>query len=282
MILTRSALRLSSRSAAGILGLGLCLYAIASAHSFFALAWWLTLVGAFAFGYFDHHVSRLWLIFILAACANLLACWWDDTTWGIWGSPNMYGTALAMAIAGTLAYRLYLPLPFLGLGLWLTQSRTAIIAAGAVCLAALWRYSRFYALLAILLAALLVVSGSHSDHSLWQRIGIWQDTILHLSLFGHGFGSFFDNYWTWSPHTNIGFQRAAHAYNDYLELIHDLGIGAGLAWAFIIYCVSEGQGSRLPLLAFAILALTFFPLWVFPCGHLAAIELGKLYRSANA
>lgn len=191
--------------------------------------------------------------------------------------PNALGAVSAVAFGAALAFELWLFVPVAVLGLALSMSRGAILAAGIVSIAALWRQSRFAAYLAFLcLIAITFGLKNDLDSSLFTRLGLWQDTLNHLTLFGHGFGSFYDTNRGFEVHTNFTLAMPVHAYNDYLELISDLGIGAIPLWVLIALSI-DGVRYRegLILLAFAVLSLSFFPFYIPILGQLFALTLGQ-------
>lgn len=206
-----------------------------------------------------------------------------DGTWGIYGNPNLLGCALAIGLASALAHRLWLYIPPIALGLWLTQSRGALLGASAALF--IWLIPK-YKTLAFSAAAFGLIAIMASPHGqadgTWQRFGIYQDTLNHLTVFGQGWGSFYDEYWRWPVHRNIGFARAEHAYNDYLELMFELGIGAVLLWAFVLSILSESRSpAKLIIYTYLVLALTYFALWVLPVGQLMALALGYAAKEEN-
>ena len=278
-------------SAAVLLGLAFFAYALASAHSLAAAVELVSLAAAFCLGCWLSltQVRLLWIALLSLLALNLVLVPFPEATgvyWGFFGKPNFMGIAMAIGLAAGLGYRLWPLAPLCAVGVAVTYSRTAYLAAGAALFASLWRYSRFYAMLAFLLALLAIVAGTGTENkvdSILTRLGIWQDTLEHLTMWGSGWGSFFDAYWSWPVHRNIGTLRAAHVYNDYLEVIFSLGVGSVILWAFIIACLEgEDHPSLLIVVAFAAAALTHFPLSIYPCAHVFALALGQLHRSKEA
>lgn len=201
-------------------------------------------------------------------------------------NQNYLGCALALALAGAVAYELWWFLPFGGAGVWLSQSRGAILATGVLTFVSLWRWSRLIAVCVALCVLIIAVSvsGEHRDGGLLPRLGVWQETLNHLTLLGSGFGSFFETYWSWPTHinTNANFSRAQHAYNDVLELIFELGIGTTPLWVLLILAwEGTDERAKLVLVTFAALGLTFFPLFIPVLGHLAAFSVGQLVASRH-
>lgn len=192
-------------------------------------------------------------------------------------NPNYLAAAIAVTLASAIAYRVWLYLPLGIFGLIFCQSRGALLAAGVAMLIGLWCWSRFWALISVL-AAILVIASQKPDGliSFTTRLGIWQDTINHYILWGHGLGSFQAFYTALPVHTNM-IQIAPHAYNDYFELISDLGIGAIIPITFLIIAWEfPNPPAKLILLTFFVLSLTHFPLWIPIVGNLFAFTLGDL------
>ncbi len=206
--------------------------------------------------------------------------------WGLFGNPNYLGCALALGLAGAVVYRLWLFVPFLIGGVLYTGSRSALLGCATIALVSLWRYSRALAIAAVLLcavAALAVSSGR--DNSLYARIGIWNDTVNNASLHGSGFGSFAAAYSQFpvhvSPTEHMTGVRAAHAYNDFLEIGFEFGLGAITLWMLIGLSLESPARDRLILFTYFAMALTFFPLWVPLVGQLVAMTLGHLARTCS-
>lgn len=287
MILAPGIRPLLRLDAVGILGLAALAYALVSAHSFFDVAWLASLALSFVLGWRlrQEQVRRIWSIGIGALILNLLLALlsdWTGLTWGLFGNPNFFGIACAVGMAGAIVYEWYLAALVLGSGVALSQSRTAYLSVGAMLFAWTWKRSKAISIALALacLVALTFLSGTQNKlDSITQRFGIWFDALDHLSLFGFGWGAFFDAYWSWSVHRLPALIRPAHVYNDYLEIVFNLGLGSILFWAFLALCLEDTSGPTLVLWAFGAAALTHFPLSIFPCAQLCALALGQLYQS---
>lgn len=242
-----------------------------------------SLVCSFVVGSLVADLRWFWIIVGCAALANLILI--PLMPYGLYGNPNYLGCALALAIAGALAYEFWPLIPFLVIGLGYTGSRGAIIAAGVAFGIALWNYSRMIAIPVFLIAVVVAFGLSTGrDNSMLSRLGIWQDTMLNASVFGTGLGSFADAYFAFpvhvSPTEHMTGIRASHVYNDFLELAFELGLGAIPLWVLVLLAM-EGTDPRPRLICFTffILALTFFPLHVPIVGQAFALTLGHLTRT---
>jgi hypothetical protein len=192
-------------------------------------------------------------------------------------SPNVLACGIVLTLVAASVYQIWWFIPFGLAGLFATQSRTAWLGIAAAAFAALWNRSRIIAVW-VLIAALVfgATIKNDLDASFLSRIGIWQDTINHMTPFGHGFGSFFEEYSRFAVRTNM-FQLAPAAYNDFLQIVFELGFGSVLAVAFAVACLDRARGPQtLILIAYAAMSLTFFPLYIPIIGHLVALTLGHL------
>lgn len=239
-----------------------------------------SLAGAFLAGRLLVDLRRVWQVYcafiVVNVCFVLLS---NQIPFGIYGNPNYLGCAVAMAFVGALVYRQWWFLPIGGLGLLLTQSRGAIFATGLGLLLFTWSKSKLGALALLGLAILLVANlKPGSAEPFVQRMGFWQDTVTHFTIFGSGFGSFFEAYGSWPLHTSEALARPAHAYNDLIEVLFELGIGTIPLWVALILAFEAQSPQRLICVTFFALGLTFFPLFVLPCGQLFAMAVGQLSR----
>lgn len=239
-----------------------------------------SLVVSVAIGFYVKNLRLLWVIFSAFMVLNFLVSLSPDIPHGIFGNPNYLGCAFTLALAGAIAYKLWWFLPFGFLGVYLTHSRGALAGVAVLCLASLWAKNRFRAMVAALVAILfLVIASPERSGAIFARLGIWQDTMNNLTIFGHGFGSFYEAYWAFPIHTNMTLVRASHAYNDVLELLFELGIGVIPLWFILAHAWSITEsGQRLILLTFAVLSLTYFPLYIVPLGQLFAATVGHALR----
>lgn len=197
------------------------------------------------------------------------------------GNPNIFGAACALAIAGAFAYDFlsWLTVPALGVGIATCQSRGAIFAAGVAVLLGAWRESRIFGAICAVAAigAIFFIRPDHGS-SLYQRLGVWQDTSNHLWIFGHGLGAFFNDYGDFPIHTQATLIRANHVYNDILEILFTFGLGAIPLWFFLIGALEEADfRTWLIFLTFTALGLTYFPLFIFPLNSLLC---ATLFRAA--
>lgn len=250
-------------------------------HSLSGL-WLASLVAAYAIGATTKNVRPIWLVFLCLCTLNLIYCGWlwfgeDRYAYGLAGNQNYFGYALALGLAAAIAYDMLWFVPVAAVGLWFALSRWALVVAAVAAVVGLWR--RYPMLSILLVAAYLLIAISYPrEGSLFQRLGIWQDTLNQLTLWGHGYGSFLQNYAAWPVHRNLTGLVAPHAYNDYLELVFELGIGAVFAVFAVILALRYSGPDRLICAIFILSGLSYFPLYIPILGHLFVMSLGHHTR----
>lgn len=211
---------------------------------------------------------------------------------GLFYNHNMGAEAAAITLAVAVGYRLWwlIPgiVPTLAFG-----SRAPVVALGIAGGLALWRWSRFAAMMTTLGGMLIAVAvmkaeGGHRmvffSPDLVQRIGVWMDTIPHLTVLGHGLGSFLVNYPLYQHHS-IGLQlRFENAHNDYLQVVYELGIG-GLALIAVLLArtlAASPSPARYGMIVFLVEACFGFPLYEPVSAALAACCAARLFSDCRS
>ena len=226
-------------------------------------------------GYRTLLLRQVWVLAMIAVAINLLSTPW--LIYGFFGNPNALGCAVALGLAAALAFRHWWFIPFAAYGLAYTGSRTAMTGAAVACLCSLWRRFPLLALGAVVATIPLVLYVKDDiGNSTFVRLGIWQDTINHLTLPGRGWGAFYQDYIAFYIHTNATLLSANHVYNDGLELLFELGLFAIPAFWLFILALESSPVHRVILLTYAALSLTFFPLYLPIIGHMV------IFTAANA
>jgi hypothetical protein len=242
-------------------------------------------VAAFVAGTYVKDTKIVWSIFTIFIVFNILSMLFiDEVPWGLFGNPNYLGCAIVMALVGAIVHKFYWFLPVGVIGLYFTHSRGAILAAGIMSVVAIWRHSKWIAFIVVLLIVPIIVETKSGDDAstLLARLGVWQDTLNHLTFFGHGFNSFFTTYQTWPVHTNMTLQLPTHPYNDALEALFDFGIGSVFLWTTLILLWDKANpGQRLIFITFFALGLTYYPLHIIPVGLLFFMTLGHATKGAS-
>lgn len=242
-----------------------------------------SLVLAFISGYFVKDLSNLVLVYLGFLAINLLLVFYPENdmlnlSFGIFGNPNYLGCALALGLAAAYVYVQWWFLPIGFAGLVYSQSRGAIIAVvGAAILALPWK-AKSIVIACGLFAFALSGSAHRGSDSIAARLGVWESTITNLTFFGHGYGSFADWYQALPVKINMTLTIPQHAYNDYFELLSDIGIGTIPLWIFLIYLLAQAGRQRLILQTFLLLSLTFYPLYLLGLGQLFALVAGHSTR----
>jgi hypothetical protein len=280
-------------SKAHSLGLGLLLWAAlsllwaSSTEAWAEAMWWMGLLaGAFVLGAKEEDLGPSFVGLSLGLCASVALALGQNLGWspvaevaspgGLFLNRNILGEGCALALVGVMLVPKWraLALP-LGLGLVLTHSRGALLALGCVALAWCWGKSKFWAAVAGLALAVLLLK-SPMGTSMAERLAIWFDTASGVTLLGHGLGSFYDTFPTWAHYQDLALTRPAHAHNEFLELLFELGPGLGLCLGLLFWCSRTASPWRYPLIASCAMACFSFP-WHMPLtGFASALVLGHL------
>lgn len=204
---------------------------------------------------------------------------------GLFYNKNMGAEAAGMILALVVAYRVWWLIPGILPTLYF-GSRAPLLALGVATGCALWRWSRFAALLTTLSVALIVVSlrweGGQQmfiSNDLIQRIGVWQDMLPHLTIWGHGLGSFIVDYPAFQAHTQPLALRFENAHNDFLQTVYELGLGGILLIAILLARMTAVRHTPAwyAMIVFLVEACFGFPLFEPVSGALAACCAGILF-----
>lgn len=193
---------------------------------------------------------------------------------GLFGNSSIFGQLSAIALVACVMERLWFVAPLPALGMVLGQSRAGFMAAGIVLFCTKKWWLGLIALGALILVSSdlliplrlygLFAAGKAPD----VRLEIYEEIIRTATLFGHGLGSF-------SFYTSLGY--AIHAHNDYLELFSELGVGSIPVFALLFLCIEgDDETARAILLAFLMVALFSFAMWVPVGGFMGAVSAGFL------
>lgn len=215
---------------------------------------------------------------------------------GLFYNHNMGSEAAAMILVLVVGYRLWWLVPGLLPTLYY-GSRAPVLALGVAAGLALWRWSRFAALLTTLGVALFVVTimaregnyrGYFVSDDLMQRVGVWQDLIPHLTVWGHGLGSFIVEYPLFQQHTHSLVLRFENAHNDFLQVAYELGLAGVLlimvllARMLAIVPTPNGSPAWYAMVVFLVEACFGFPLYEPVSGALAACCAGVLFAGCDS
>ncbi len=200
---------------------------------------------------------------------------WDAPA-GLFVAPNALGSILAIAVVAAVVYEIWWFVPFGIYGLISSNYRIGVIAALICAVPIYWRISKRVTIYLICAVTLCVIA-----LTLWKatpaghRLEYWSSILPVLSWQGYGIGSFFQLYPTLA---NELVSRPEHAYNDYLELVFELGLGVLPLWLLLALCFEAKSDDRLILACFLLQSLAFFPLSVPLSAFMAALVAGQLAR----
>lgn len=256
------------------------LWALSTASSLWAAIHLLSLGLAFGLGYWRQN-TWLWQGLAVVMSANLaIAFLVPGIPWGLMGNPNYFGIAIALCLAGALAYRIWWFIPISALSLWYCQSRTAFIGAAVAFF--LFGIRRFpaTAICTALLCVLMILLVDKGEGSVVQRLGIWQMALNNMTLLGHGWGSFMAAIDALPIKINLTATLAPGAYNDFIQLCFELGLGVIPLLILVAYCFEGADNeARSIFWVYLFMSLTYFPLWVPVVGQFVAMTLGRMAAS---
>lgn len=187
---------------------------------------------------------------------------------GLLFNSAVAGMTVAIVIVGLVSRGLWGFIPGILPLLALSQSRGAILllAMGLVFI-----YLRRPLILLLITLALTWIITYFPANSDLIRVGIWNVTVHHLTVFGWGAGSFLGLF--------IGAEHPGYAHNDYLQLWFEYGIGS-LAFGYVlVFCLAQIDNRFWPILACFALAGSFFcPLYTPLLALLGACAAGQCAR----
>lgn len=198
---------------------------------------------------------------------------------GLFYNKNSLAEAAALLLVYVTAKRMWWLVAPLAPALLLTSARGALLAVAVAGLLAFWRRSPWLAyvgFLSILPVAFWLVQ-SHGMSSVNERLAIWEDTAAHLTLFGHGAGSFVALF----PGIAKNFvmtTRPIHPHNELLWVTFEAGfIGAALMIAMFsgLLC-GPLNAERLVLIAILVEGCFAFPFQNAATGFIGLLVAGRL------
>lgn len=219
---------------------------------------------------------------------------------GLFINPGVYGETCALVLVALIASRQYWPTLLVAPGIYLSSSRTAVVACAAAAIVAAWDkvaslgpdrpalWQNPYVLSSTVVLALLgciaLHSTLHREPNWWtspaERLAIWRDTADGLTWAGRGAGSFLITYPLVASRTDTMATRPEHAHSDVLELAYEFGLGTlPLAILVALALCAPVAPERYLLVAFLAIAALSFPLRLPVEGFLGAFALGRLCRS---
>lgn len=155
----------------------------------------------------------------------------------------------------------------------------ALLGAGVVLL---WPRRRMMAYGLAGISALALVGATtlqYRHQAIDERLDIWRDTILGMTLQGRGIGQYYGTYPEAAKYEKVESVRPAHAHNDLLEVAYELGI-PGFLFAAVFAAgafLSPYSWEKIVFTAFAIDSVFAFPLHDPSAGILGGVVAGGLY-----
>lgn len=271
------------------LGVMFCLYALASAlwatnYHTSVLGLWFVAIWALSFrlGGTITNLEPLWRglaiglsVSSAVAVAQALGYRFGESNGtniaGLLYNATVQGLACALVLVALVSHRLWWYTPPLLVGLALSQSRGAVLVLIATLFA---KYTHWLLALAALVVSSLAATAllNPSDN---LRLVLWGQTLRNLSPFGWGPNSYNDFFII----IRQSIYHAEFVHNDYLQLIFEYGIGAAFAFTILATALAQSTHRDWPvLLAFAIAATFYFPLYTPLPAFIGCVVVGHLLR----
>ena len=192
---------------------------------------------------------------------------------GLLFNSTVAGAAVALVILALVTERLWLYIPALVPGLYLSHSRGGylIIAVGLLAKYVHWTV----ALLILVTCGLLAIYFVGLDSSNTLRLQIWGVAYAGLSAQGWGVGSFYD---IWYQAKGI-LIHPEFVHNDYLQLVFEFGWGSIPAFAVLFGALTRTRSAGWPVaVGFATCAAFYFPLSCPLIAFIGCVVTGHLLR----
>ena len=213
---------------------------------------------------------------ISSAVAVAQACGWDtiriyDHPAGLLYNGPVQSAMIALVALALICDRAWFYLPAMAPGFYLAHSRGGwLILIIGLLTRIEWTVSAF-----ALLATGVFVFADPGESDQFRMLD-WSMAFHSLSLFGAGIGSFVDVLY------QVPGQPLLHpvqVHNDYLQLAFELGLGAIPIYLIMARCLARTEAHYWPVfVAFATLALFFFPLYSAALAFVGTVVAGHMLR----
>lgn len=197
-----------------------------------------------------------------------------DPVTGLFISQSLFGDIAALVLIVAMTQRLWWLVPVLAPAIVMagTKSPYLVLCVGYVVWA--WqnkrRDSAAIAVLFLVFAFTVTYAFGYRVSGSSLRVEIWERIIPNLTLFGHGAGSFEENF---SSVIFSSSERTANAHNDFLQLTYEFGFAA------LPLLIALTPQLRSPVFAaFTILAFIQWPLEYPITAFIGALVAGVAYR----
>ena len=243
---------------------------------------WVMLAAAFCVAFDLPDLDDVWTGFcagvLVSACFALAQAHGANPVWSIYKDPvglflskNMATDVAVLALIASCARPRLVFMPAALVSLWLVGGRSAVLALGCAGFAFAWFTvpGRRLTIVGVALAcsATIAAIASTGAFGLYaDRLEIWTLVARHLSLVGHGLGTF-----------AVAAPGLEYAHNEFLHYGFELGIGSVLLWGIFVYALGSGPIlERVALVAILAESLVWFPLHAPVPAFLGMVLAGHL------
>lgn len=209
---------------------------------------------------------------------------WVQPYSGTFYSPNFLCEPAVLIVVGLIAHGYWrtalLPMP----AIMLAHSRGALLA-GAVALGLmLWDQNKWLAaglFGCVLAGSVALQAAGYRIESNADRLRLYQDTVLALTVRGHGVGSFHNEFPKYASTFRVD-SRPDQAHNDVLQLLFEFGVGAlPFLLLLLVAWFGESNPERMVLAALLTESLYAFPLFLPTTFVVGALVIGHLVANRD-
>lgn len=193
------------------------------------------------------------------------------TNAGLFVNSNSMGEIAGLVLVAAIVHRVWWLVPGIVPAFVMAGCRGAFVGVACAFGVWLWGKSKLWAS-ALGVWALVALSFMAESSTAQERIAMWDDMLPHLTIAGHGLGSFFSQFPLYTSTVDTTQLRPEHLHNDWLEYLFETGAGTVLLLAFLWCCRS------LVLVALVATACFGFPLHVAATAVLGGIVAGHAVR----
>lgn len=203
---------------------------------------------------------------------------------GLFLSSNFLAEPAALCLIGLIGYRVWwLVAPVLPC-IAFTHARGAVLGLAAAAIVGIWGWNRrAAAALSVAAAVMLALAFVREDAggSMHQRIAIWHDTLMGLTFFGHGIGSFYQAFAAHADWHSLLTTRPNHPHNEFLFVLYELGVPGAVLFIMLTVAILRGsrQTEKLIFIALLVESSFAFPTHLPVSGALGALVAGHLFAS---
>lgn len=220
------------------------------------------------------------IVFILQKHFNFKAVYYNSYPAGLFVNKNIFCEVSVVVFLALLVYKLWWWIPITVPGIVYVHSRGAILGLFVGIVAWIWSRDKWLAIAlfaaGIFISSLYLIDVDASSFN--ERLIIWKDTIVGLTIFGNGVGSF-EILYPLNAKLDTFIARPRYAHNDLLHLIFEFGIGTLFLIPVIFTALFNKSDERVILYGIGIISLFSYPFHVPVLAYIGCLVAGYVVRN---